>query len=350
MNKSIFYLSTCASLLVFSGCTKIFHPCSSGNIPSTSTLQTELKTYVRHLSETIGERHAYRSGSMESTAAYLEQEFRSMGYLVKRQAVRIPKEDKFGSVKDSTVYNIIAWKSGSSPQAQTLIIGAHYDTKVGMDKWNSSGPPRPARIGTPGANDNASGIAAMMAVAKALKNQTFANNACFVAYANEEPPFFHTESMGSTVHAKSALRQYGKDKILGMITLESMGIYSPRVNKKRVSAFCAGLTGLTDRCDYVAFMSTNTGKEFSRECADLFVKSSRFPVRSVVFPYYTKGVSWSDDWSYMKQGIPSFAITDTAYLRSDDYHETSDTWDKLDYPQFAEVTHGVIYLIQKLLR
>ena len=68
-------------------------------------------------------------------------------------------------------------------------------------------------------------------------------------------------------------------------------------------------------------------------------------MRSAAFPYYMKGVSWSDDWGYMKEDIPSFAVTDTAFLRCDDYHETSDTAEKLDYPQFAEVVQGLAGLI-----
>ncbi len=98
----------------------------------------------------------------------------------------------------------------------------------------------------------------------------------------------------------------------------------------------------------MAFLSTNTGRKLARSCAEEFSALSRFPVRSAVFPYYTRGVSWSDDWGYMKEGIPSFAATDTAFLRCDDYHETSDTAEKLDYPQFAEVVQGLSKLVISL--
>ena len=169
-----------------------------------------------------------------------------------------------------------------------------------------------------------------------------------MAYANEEPPFYQTPAMGSAVHAKSVSHPPGRKKIIGMIALETLGCYSPRVNKKRQSAVVAGLAGLPNRCDYVAFLSTNTGRKLARSCAEEFSALSRFPVRSAVFPYYTRGVSWSDDWGYMKEGIPSFAATDTAFLRCDDYHETSDTAEKLDYPQFAEVVQGLSKLVISL--
>lgn len=117
-----------------------------------------------------------------------------------------------------------------------LIVGAHYDTRVGMDNWHGHGPARPARTGTPGANDNASGVAALLEIARALAAVPTLHDVCLVAYANEEPPFYQTPSMGSVVHAKSAAAGLGRERITGMIALETLGCYSPRVNKKRKSA------------------------------------------------------------------------------------------------------------------
>lgn len=333
---------------ILAACTKEFQPCGSGDIPETGKTQAYLKNHVIHLAANIGERNAYKPGSMDASALYISAIFEELGYEVTRQAVPIFDDPKYGAVRDKMVYNVIATKKGSQPQAKMLIIGAHYDTRVGMDQWNSHGPARPARTGTPGANDNASGIAALLETARVLSTTPTQHDVCMVAYANEEPPFYQTSSMGSKVHAQSIAQSPGKDRIIGMISLETLGCYSPRVNKKRNSALVSGLAGLPDRCDYVAFMSTNSGKEFARRCAKEFAGMNRFSIRSAAFPYYTKGVSWSDDWSYMKQGIPSFAATDTAFLRCDDYHETSDTADKLDYPQFAEVVHGLSRLVVHL--
>lgn len=341
-------LLTAAACAALGSCTKLFSPCGSGEIPDTEQTETRLKAHVFHLADSIGERNAYQSGTMERSARYMEQVLANMGYTVTRQAVNIPSSEKFGSVKDRTVYNLVAVKKGTSPHPKMLIVGAHYDTKVGMDNWHDHGPARPARTGTPGANDNASGVAALLETARALTAAPTLHDVCLVAYANEEPPFYQTPSMGSVVHAKSVALHPGKDRIIGMIALETLGCYSPRVNKKRQSAVAAGLAGLPDRCDYVAFMSTNTGRKLARSCAEEFSALSRFPVRCAVFPYYTRGVSWSDDWAYMKEEIPSFAATDTAFLRCDDYHETSDTAEKLDYPQFAEVVEGLSKLVISL--
>lgn len=337
-----------AACILTGSCTKLFSPCGNGEIPETDQTETLLKAHVFHLADTIGERNAYQPGTMERSARYIEKALADMGYTVTQQAVDIPPSTEFGAVKDRTVYNVIAVKKGTSPQPKMLIVGAHYDTRVGMDNWHGHGPARPARTGTPGANDNASGVAALLEIARALAAEPTLHDVCLVAYANEEPPFYQTPSMGSVVHAKSIAAGPGRERITGMIALETLGCYSPRVNKKRSSAVAAGLAGLPDRCDYVAFMSTNTGRKLARSCAKEFSALNRFPVRSAVFPYYARGVSWSDDWGYMKEGIPSFAATDTAFLRCDDYHETSDTAEKLDYPQFAEVVQGLAKLIISL--
>lgn len=341
-------LLTAAACVALGSCTKLFSPCGSGEIPETNQTEMHLKTHVFHLADTIGERNAYKPGTMERSARYIEQTLADMGYAVTRQTVNIPASGEYGAVKDRTVYNVIAVKKGTSPQPKTLIVGAHYDTKVGMDSWHDHGPARPARTGTPGANDNASGVASLLEIARVLAETPTLHDVCLAAYTNEEPPFYQTDAMGSAVHAKSAALHPGKKKIIGMIALETLGCYSPRVNKKRKSAVAAGLAGLPNRCDYVAFISTNTGRKLARSCAEEFSSLSRFPVRSAVFPYCTRGVSWSDDWGYMKEGISSFAATDTAFLRCDDYHETSDTAEKLDYPQFAEVVQGLAKLIISL--
>lgn len=307
-----------------------------------SAVKESLKRHVRALAEDIGERNVYRPGTMERSAAYIERRFRDMGYEVVRQPVEVPASEEAALKEAVTVYNVEVVKPGVSRVARTLVIGAHYDTRVGMPSWSAHGPVQPGRVGTPGANDNASGVAALLVIAERLRDVPLENTVRFVAYANEEPPFYRTAAMGSRVHARALAKELPAERILGMISLETLGVYSPRVNKKRASAVVPAAVGLPERCDYVAFMSTATGRRFSADCARVFAQKSRMPVRQVSLPYINNSVSWSDDWSYMKSGIPSFAVTDTAFLRCDDYHETSDTWEKLDYAPFAEVVSGLI--------
>ena len=134
--------------IALSSCSKLFSPRGSGKIPDTDQTETLLKAHVFHLADTIGERNVYHPGSMERSARYIEQKLEGMGYAVTRQAVRIPPSGKFGSVKDWTAYNLIAIKRGTSPRPKMFIVGAHYDTKVGMDNWHDQvlpGLPAPER-------------------------------------------------------------------------------------------------------------------------------------------------------------------------------------------------------------
>ncbi len=349
--RSLRCLLAAASLLLpllLGNCTQLFQPTGKAFIPDTTDIQQQLQQDVTKLAGDIGERNHYHQKAYERAADYIVAELEKMGYTVERQPYEIPQKEEYGSAAGKTAVNLEVRKPGSDPNAPWLVLGAHYDTRVGMKRWNSHGPVIEGKTGTPGANDNASGIAALLAVARALKDVPTKNGIIFVAWANEEAPFFQTDEMGSRRHARKLVAEMGVEKVQGMMTLETLGVYSPRVNKKRRSAVAGALVGILDRCDYVAFMSTLSGRAYSRHCAEVFASQSRFPVRSVVFGYLTRGIAWSDDWSYMKEGIPAFAITDTAYMRCDDYHETSDTPDRLDYKEYAEVVHGVILMVRQL--
>lgn len=337
----LIFIVVCLAGMMLCGCGRLFQPEGRVCIPATEEMEQTLRRHVTMLAEEIGERNHYHQAAYDRAVQYIAAEFEAMGYEVDRQCYLIPAKEEYLEAAGRTAVNLEVRKPGTDPTAPWLVVGAHYDTRVGMPSWNCHGPVIPAKTGTPGANDNASGVATVLALAKALRDVPTRHGIIFVAYANEEAPFFQQDEMGSRQHARKLVKEMGAENILGMMTPETLGVYSPRLNKKRRSAVAGSLFGIPDRCDYVAFMSTNMGREYARRCADIFTENCRFPVRTINFAYMTRGVAWSDDWSYMKEGIPSFAITDTAYMRCDDYHETSDTADKLDYREFAEVVLGL---------
>ncbi len=342
------YITLALALVGLASCTQLFQPTGSGAIPRTDAIEAALRRDVKVLAADIGERNHYHQEAYDRAADYIARSFEKAGYKADRQTYVIPQEEEYDRAVGQVAVNIEARKPGTDPNAPWLVIGAHYDTRVGMESWSCHGPVIAGKTGTPGANDNGSGIAALLELARALRHVPTKHGIIFVAYANEEAPFFQTDEMGSRRHARKLVDELGVERIQGMISLETLGVYSPRVNKKRRSAVAGALVGILDRCDYVAFMSTFSGRRYSRDCARVFASQSRFPVRSVVFGYLTRGIAWSDDWSYMKEGIPAFAVTDTAYMRCDDYHETSDVPEKLDYKEFAEVVHGLIAMVREL--
>lgn len=346
--SSFSLLTSIGAILTLTQCAQIFQPSGICHKPDTDGIEYDLKKHVTKLAADIGERNHYYQKSYDQATSYIADEFKKLGYNVDYQKYTISDKKEYLDAVGKTAVNLEVRKPGTNPNAPWLIVGAHYDTRVGMPTWNCHGPVLPSKTGTPGANDNGSGVATVLTLAKLLKDIPTQNGIIFVCYANEEAPFYQTDDMGSRQHARKIINELGVDNIMGMMTPETLGVYSPRSNKKRRSAVAGSLLGVADRCDYIAFMSTNTGRKYTQKCAEIFSKNCRMQVRTICFPYLTKGVAWSDDWSYMKEGIPSFAITDTAYMRCDDYHETSDTAEKLDYREFAEVVHGLNCMILTL--
>ena len=213
------------AVLALSSCTRLYQPTGDGRIPNTTSTEAELRKHVTVLAGDIGERNHYHQEAYDRATAYIVQEFERMGYRVRKQSFTIPDNKDYKSAVGKTAVNIEVRKPGTDPTAPWLVLGAHYDTRVGMKKWNIHGPVIEGKTGTPGANDNASGIAALLSVARSLKNVPTRNGIIFVAYANEEAPFFQTDEMGSRVHARSLVKELGSpDKVMGMMSLETLGV------------------------------------------------------------------------------------------------------------------------------
>jgi antitoxin component of MazEF toxin-antitoxin module len=312
--------------------------------PTPVDLPDELRASVTMLASRIGERNCYRPEGLEAAAAWIESEFTSAGLAPRRLPVPVPGGPPF-DCGAQTVWNIEAEKRGTTRPDEVIVIGAHYDSKVATAAWHDHGPPLPDRPGTPGANDNASGVATVLALARMLADVPTERTIRFVAFVNEEPPFFRTEAMGSRVYARSCAGDPSAH-VVGMFTPETLGCYSERPHRKRWRI--AGLAGLPDRSDYVAFLGNGASRRFLAECADVFRKHSPVAVRTAALPAVSSRVAWSDDWSFWQEGIPAFTVTDTAYLRSDDYHELADTADRLDYGPMAEVVWGLRCVVEAL--
>ena len=346
------YLSSFASIflpialaLVLCFAVSCSHPPGCASSGKDSEIEEYLQASVQHLAGTIGERNLYHPEALATSAQWIEDEFRRMGYTPSRLPVEVASE-RFGLPNAVTAWNIEAVLLGSSLADEQLIVGAHYDSKVAMPRWNDHWPPTPESPGTPGANDNASGVGTVLAVAGHLAGQRPLRTVRFVAFVNEEPPFYQTEAMGSLVYARK-LRQEGFKK-LRMITPETLGCYSSRPRRKRLAV--ASVLGLPDRPDYIAFVGNWASRHWIREVAGIFAPQSGIDVRTVELPTVSKKVAWSDDWSFWRCGYPAFAITDTAYYRSDHYHETTDTPDTLDYRAMAEVVKALAQTVERVAK
>jgi Zn-dependent M28 family amino/carboxypeptidase len=282
-------------------------------------LRDRLIRHVDVLAGTIGERNVYRRGSLERAAGYIEEQFSANGYMPSSQQYR---------VADTTVRNIDAQHGSSSESA--LIIGAHYDSVPGC----------------PGANDNASGVAAVLELARLLSGHGKQRAIRFVAFANEEPPFFMSELMGSRVYAQRC-RERG-ERIAGMFSLETVGYYSNQPNSQQYPGPALFQRLYPDTGNFIGFVSNVSSRTFMRDAAREFRRVAKFPSEGVAAPADIPGIGWSDHWAFWQEGYSAVMLTDTAPYRYPHYHLASDTPDKLNYHSFARVVWGLSKMFMAL--
>lgn len=208
--------------------------------------------------------------------------------------------------------------------AGAVVVGAHYDTVPG----------------SPGADDNASGVAALIELAR------MGLPARFIAFANEELPYFRTGEMGSQVWARAA-RERG-DEVRAMLSLEMLGCYSDAPGSQAYPTPFSWL--YPDRADFIAFVGDLGARDLVRRSIKYFRQSARFPSEGLAGPARIEGVTRSDHWSFRVQGYQAIMVTDTAFNRYPHYHQATDTPEKLDYLRMARVTLGLAAVIKELAR
>lgn len=298
-------------------------PTSGSERPEPATvndeIQAALRTHVTKLAGDIGERNMFHPQALRRAAAYIEHTWQQQGYRVARQEYQ---------ARGETIANLEVSRAGTDPAAGIVLVGAHYDSVVG----------------SPGANDNGTGVAALLEVARQLTARKLCRTVHLVAFVNEEPPFFKTASMGSRVYAKMA-RTRGDD-IRAMLCLETIGYFSDAPDSQHYPP----LFNLfyPERGNFIGFVSDFRSRPLLKQVVAAFRAASDFPLEYVSTFSFIPGVDWSDHWSFWREGIPAVMITDTAPYRYPYYHTSLDTVDKVSYPQLARVTEGLVAVVTAL--
>ncbi len=287
--------------------------------PEQSELADRLSADVNYLSATIGERSVPRAGSLEATAEYLVGNLRQAGYAV--------TEHKY-SVAGQEVSNVEASLPGSDSASGTVIVGAHYDSVAG----------------TVGANDNASGVAAAVELARLLQRSKLRKTVRFVLFVNEEPPYFQTNDMGSLIYARQLRRE--RVPVSAMISLETIGFYSDAPGSQKYPPILGYF--YPTRGDFIGFVGNAESRDLVRRSIRTFRESTSFPSQGLVAPAEWPGVGWSDHWSFWQERYPAIMITDTAPFRYPYYHTPLDTSDKVDFKRMARVVEGVRRIVESL--
>ena len=278
-----------------------------------------LQQVVGRLAGDIGARTYRDLDRLEGAAHYISEQFASFGYQVTRQPF------VFGG---HTYHNIIAERTGSTLPEALLIVGAHYDSVST----------------TPGADDNASGVAGVLGLARALTGTQLAKTVRFVAFALEEWPVYRSSNMASYHYAQSL--KENNEKVEGMICLEMIGYFCDREGCQRYPfPFMNRIFPKTG--NFISMVGNMRSKSFTEGMAKSFRQGTTLPVVTLNAPAIVIGIDFSDHWSFGKFGYQALMVTDTAFYRNPHYHAPTDLPDTLDYARMSKVVEGLTAAIEE---
>lgn len=285
-----------------------------------ATIANNGRAIVRHLAGEIGPRSLVVPPSLEEAAIYVEELLADRGYAVVHQEYEAPGGHQ--------VRNLIVEKTGRQIPEEIILVGAHYDTVPT----------------TPGADDNASGVAGLAELARLLKDFENLRTIRLVAFTCEEPPYFKSRWMGSRVYAREA-RERGDD-IIAMMSLEMIGFFDSSIPQE----FPFPLMGLMypDTADFIGVVGNLSSRRLVTRVREAMKRGGSIGVESISTISLVPGVDFSDHDSFWQEGFPAVMITDTAFYRNTHYHGPEDTPETLNYEAFAEVVLGLYQAVVEL--
>lgn len=306
----------------------------SGPLPALtseeSSLAAQLRADVEMLAETIGPRNRMMRIAYRQAGEFIESRLIADG--LSPQRLPCPPRDP-----TLTPGIIVAEIVGATRGQEIVVVGAHYDS------FDAS----------PGANDNGTGVAAVLALAASFAGTPDGTTASppartirFVFFPDEEPPFFQTDEMGSLVYAQ-ACRAAGEE-IVAMFSLETIGYFDDRPGSQ---AYPRPLSALyPDTGNFIGFVSNVRSRALLRDVLTVFRDSTEFPSEGASLPAVMPGVGWSDQWSFWQAGYPGLMITDSAPFRYPYYHTMDDLPKHLDFERVARIVAGMERVLRHVAR
>ena len=283
-------------------------------------LVNSIKKHINRLAVDIGPRPVTNELSIKKTENYITNYFKNIGLQVQLQ------QYKYGNYD---ITNIITGSQENLLSSKYYVIGAHYDSVPE----------------TYGADDNASGIAVLLELARYTMQEKISLPVRFVAFTAEEPPTFGTRYQGSKVFVKSALEN--KDEILGAIILEMVGYTS----NEQAYPLVLKWMGYPSKGNFIGIVGNRKSKKFGQSIFQSFKKNEQLPVETLFVPLNGRilpDTRLSDHSPFWDAGLPAVMITDTAFFRNPNYHTPQDTFDTLDYFFMAELVKSLLITLKKL--
>ncbi len=280
-------------------------------------LRDRLQGHVLVLAQDIGERHKFQRNKLDQAADYISAQFEAMEL--------VPSPEIF----DDGFRNIVVDLYGRERRDEIIVVGAHYDTETM----------------TPGADDNASGVAGLLELARLLRHRPLRKSVRLIAFANEEWPFFGNDDMGSRVSARRSFDR--NENVIGMFSLEMIGYYS---SKAKSQWYPRSIRRFYPReANFIAFVSNLDSRDLLAQSIGSFRRHGQFPSEGLSAPQWlVRDVRRSDQSSYWAFGYPGVMITDTANFRNYGYHNMGDVPRTLDYDAMARVVDGIAAMVTEL--
>lgn len=281
-------------------------------------VRDRLSRDIEHLTKRFPDRHFLNADSLNWASEYIYRELESFGLRPEYQSFEVGGE----------VYRNVRVLLGPST-AERIVIGAHYDVCST----------------TPGADDNASGVAGLLELARQLylAEANLQRRVELVAYTLEEPPTFGTDKMGSAFHAKM-LKEEGVPVVL-MIALDGLGYFTDEPNSQKAPVIRGRAAIASDRGNFIAIIGKRDESAIVERLKGIFEDVTDLPVESVAVHSLVPGANLSDHRNYWANGFRAVLVTDTAYLRNPHYHAKTDSLATLDFERMQKVIQGVFGIV-----
>ncbi len=279
---------------------------------------SHLRENLELITHTTAARSYQNIDVLDTVAERIRQEFLKSTSRVSFQNYKVDGKD---------YKNVIA--SFGPEKGERIILGAHYDVCGNQE----------------GADDNASGTAGILELARLLKDQNLKYRIDLVTYTLEEPPYFNTREMGSYIHAKSL--HDANIPVKGMISIEMIGYYSDEENSQHypigIMKWIYGKKG-----DYITIVQKSICGSFAKQFKDLAFKNNSIPTKAFRAPFFLGGISLSDHKNYWKFGYSAVMVTNTAFFRNQNYHEETDKLATLNISKMAQTVDGIFRTLTSL--
>jgi hypothetical protein len=289
--------------------------------PTVCAVSDRLRAHVTHLATTIGPRDQSKVDAANEAARWVEGEFRKVASDKVASNGAVVDVQRY-EVKGATHFNVSLEIRGGVHPREIVIVGAHYDTAPD----------------TPGADDNASGVAGVIELARRFSGADApARTIRFVAFGTEEPPAIRTADMGSYHYAKRCRER--NENVVAMLSIELIGYYSDAEGSQERPFGTQGIYPSVG--NFLVFVGDTWQGPMARHSRDVFNKACGMPGNVMILSRYLRGANSSDQWSFWQWRYPGIMVTDTAFWRNKNYHMPTDTPGTLDYVRMAQAVDGI---------